>query len=782
MNYSKPSIFANAAKAFLVGLVLTGCVETEMVAEYTGLKAINEELPEDLRYGPVTRNLGKIIDGSRWNNYLMGKRDKLYLHDEINKPSNPDIVCYDKDRSSLTRLHNDPLVVKLTHKAERGDVNAQLILGAMYNKKKGVKSRYIAWSWYQCAADSGEAKAQHMVGSMYAEFNGQEAKINEAVKWHTLAAEQDYVESQLALGLLYADIRPDRAASLEWLNKAAENGSEKAKSLLEMNGGPRVSESEIGKAQTAAPEPEPQETPQKELWEEPWDKKEPAKEKAGGERTQELEQKELEQIKQERKAAVEEMARKVAEGERAIKKAAQARAQERAKAQATAIKARNKALAEEKAEKERASAVQENQASESASPEDGQGASPVKDQETNKSKDAQALFQTAYAYDAGKGVVKNIEKAIEHYKLSADKGNAAAQYNLGLIYRMGRSNGGKGGGKDPTKAAQLFNLAAEQGHLGAQSALGEMFYAGEGVAKDFAQSAYWRKAAAERGEPMSQEALSAMYRDGQGVEQNNVQANKWLEIAVSNEGSGSLRKSWLKRQELLTKRMTPEEIAESKRLAGEWVMKEAPKEPAPAPKPPETPGETHPETPGETPPETPGEKSGQKSGEQKPAEKDSQQAAAVAGGYPGEVLDAMIETYVKAVNARDFGKLRMFSAGPEQLNCGNADNKEDYNAYLSTKLSREITPGYKTAVKSLAPDAPIPESSLTEYPIRPTHYMTIELKKAAPEPGSKVIKLGATIVQYLLESGGSWAFVFGCPTEEGLNKLGAAKTGGHPNN
>ena len=158
-------------------------------------------------------------------------------------------------------------------------------------------------------------------------------------------------------------------------------------------------------------------------------------------------------------------------------------------------------------------------------------------------------------------------------------------------------------------------------------------------------------------------------------------------------------------------------------------------------------------------------------------DENSPQTAVIVGRESDGLLDAMLESYTKSVNAKDFADLRTFAVGPEQLSCSVGDKEKDYITYLSSKLSREIPPGYKTTVRPLADDAPLPNTDLVEYPIRPTHYAVMELKGAKAEPGAKTIQLGATIIQYLFESDGSWAFIFGCPTEEGFKKLREAKAG-----
>ena len=64
-------------------------------------------------------------------------------------------------------------------------------------------------------------------------------------------------------------------------------------------------------------------------------------------------------------------------------------------------------------------------------------------------------------------------------KLSAEQGDADAQYNLGVMYANGQ-----GVEEDNEEAARLIGLAAEQGHVNAQFYLGVMYANGQGVEED----------------------------------------------------------------------------------------------------------------------------------------------------------------------------------------------------------------------------------------------------------------------------------------------------------
>ena len=94
----------------------------------------------------------------------------------------------------------------------------------------------------------------------------------------------------------------------------------------------------------------------------------------------------------------------------------------------------------------------------------------------------------------------------------AEKGDAKAQYTVGLMYEQGY-----GVTSDIKQAVAWFEKAAEKGEAKAQYRLGSLYYHGQGVPKDLQQAAEWYKKAAEHGSTPAQEALGHMYLAGEGV-------------------------------------------------------------------------------------------------------------------------------------------------------------------------------------------------------------------------------------------------------------------------
>ena len=89
-------------------------------------------------------------------------------------------------------------------------------------------------------------------------------------------------------------------------------------------------------------------------------------------------------------------------------------------------------------------------------------------------------------YRNGRGVAEDAAEAVRWYRLSAEQGDARAQYNLGSMYLDGR-----GVAQDDAEAVRWYRLSAEQGDAQALYALGWAYLNGRGVAQDDAEAVRW---------------------------------------------------------------------------------------------------------------------------------------------------------------------------------------------------------------------------------------------------------------------------------------------------
>jgi len=108
--------------------------------------------------------------------------------------------------------------------AEGGNAKAQQLLGTLYAEGKGVApNSETAFQWFQRAASQGDPVAQYQVGASYASGTGVKKDNAEAAKWFQKAAEQGMAYAQLNLGLLYAagnGVPQDNIEAFKWLEVA----------------------------------------------------------------------------------------------------------------------------------------------------------------------------------------------------------------------------------------------------------------------------------------------------------------------------------------------------------------------------------------------------------------------------------------------------------------------------------------------------------------------------------------------------------------------------------
>ena len=85
----------------------------------------------------------------------------------------------------------------------------------------------------------------------------------------------------------------------------------------------------------------------------------------------------------------------------------------------------------------------------------------------------------------------------------AERGDAKAQYNLGVIHANG-----KGVPKNYTEAVKWYRKAAEHGHAGAQFGLGSGYFLGRGVPEDYIKTYMWLSLAQAQGHEKATKGLN----------------------------------------------------------------------------------------------------------------------------------------------------------------------------------------------------------------------------------------------------------------------------------
>ena len=147
----------------------------------------------------------------------------------------------------------------------------------------------------------------------------------------------------------------------------------------------------------------------------------------------------------------------------------------------------------------------------------------ISEDSSSSPEDAAQQNNLGYNYQFGKGVKKDLTKAIYWYRKAANQGYAMAQYNLGVCYANGR-----GVAQDYTEAVKWYRKAAEQGYADAQNNLGRLYENGRGVAQDYTEAVKWYRKAAEQGAAIAQNNLGACYYNGQGAKKDYKLAAFWF--------------------------------------------------------------------------------------------------------------------------------------------------------------------------------------------------------------------------------------------------------------
>ena len=128
-------------------------------------------------------------------------------------------------KQAYQQKNYDAAFKQLTPLAEKGDAEAQFLLGKMYWKGDGVlKDNDAAMKWFKASAGQGNRDAQFFTGSYYLLTH---RDIPEGMKWMRLSAEQGNQDAQLLLGKTYMEGAPgvtrDPVQGEMWLRLAAKD-------------------------------------------------------------------------------------------------------------------------------------------------------------------------------------------------------------------------------------------------------------------------------------------------------------------------------------------------------------------------------------------------------------------------------------------------------------------------------------------------------------------------------------------------------------------------------
>jgi uncharacterized protein len=179
--------------------------------------------------------------------------------------------------------------------------------------------------------------------------------------------------------------------------------------------------------------------------------------------------------------------------------------------------------------------------------------------------------QLGYCYEIGAGVDRDWLKAAEWYGKAADAGDDGAAAALGYLGRNWlRMNQGNNQAIYP-----LVEKAAKMGNAKAQFTLGLMNYRIGDLSFDKAsgnldEALVWYRRAADQGDVDGAIVMALAYGKGIGVEKSEVEAYKWYDIAATLAKYADVKDDVVKRRNELARAMSSSQVDEAKKLAADW--------------------------------------------------------------------------------------------------------------------------------------------------------------------------------------------------------------------
>ena len=164
-------------------------------------------------------------------------------------------------------------------------------------------------------------------------------------------------------------------------------------------------------------------------------------------------------------------------------------------------------------------------------------------------------------YRYGRGIDKDLSKAVKYYVKAEKQGYTTAMINLGDLYgNYGDSKTYKKDGNGYlqylkaaeagdaegwyklcvetnfgiSKKREFMMKGARMGHVGCQRELGTQYLNAKDAFQDDSKAFEWLSKAAMAGDPLAQHNLGTMYINGRGVKKDSVAGVEWIKKAAFN--------------------------------------------------------------------------------------------------------------------------------------------------------------------------------------------------------------------------------------------------------
>jgi len=410
--------------------------------------------------------------------------------------------------------------------AEQGDANSQTILGTYFVLGKGVpKDDKEAAKWFSLAAEQGFAEGQYNLGECHFLGRGVPKDYKEAVRWFSLAVKQGAVGATFYLGLAYyfgRGVPEDYAQAYAWLNVAATQGNSRAAELR----------SDCQKKMT------------------------PVQIEEGQLLSREYTAKFEKSGTQEARRGLD----RVGEHTRGEQKKSDVMRQKAEQGDADA-QYQLGLFYYSRADDEKVCRNEQERQSEKA----WAFAWFVKAADHGHS---EANERVGFCSMFGIGTDVDYKEAMKRFLCAAASGNAKAQWGVGSCYI-----GGRGVPQDYDEGIRWMLKAAEGGDMHAQSTMSTACDGVYGQPRDADMSLKWCQLAANQGHSMCLCEMAERHCEGNLVDKDVVKAFAYITAAFRVENNKNTDRLCAERRSHFRKQMTAEQIAEGKRLAGEYAAK-----------------------------------------------------------------------------------------------------------------------------------------------------------------------------------------------------------------
>jgi hypothetical protein len=174
--------------------------------------------------------------------------------------------------------------------------------------------------------------------------------------------------------------------------------------------------------------------------------------------------------------------------------------------------------------------------------------------------DAEAQYRVGLMYEFGKGYPRDMQQALSWLRRAGTQGHTGAQVELGVLH-----SGGEGVPANARESVEWFRKAALAGSATGQYNLGLMIAKGEGIARNDAEAMAWFRKAADQGLALAQFTLGVGQENGEGVPRDPVLASASFAIAARNGNPDAPA-----HRDALLATLTPAERRDAEALVAAW--------------------------------------------------------------------------------------------------------------------------------------------------------------------------------------------------------------------